>query len=217
MKNKKFLILFILILLVIMLSVLYIYKFKHLIENNDIPNLEKVVGFNFFKDIGKYDIASAIIEEIEYNDYIDVNSNKSIEVNNSNESVPEKKTAINKNNSIKKTSENKEENNVSSNNDKKVEKTQETLPNETLKEEYRFNSEITNKIINTINNNLTSDMVNYGYSIVIDKTIVNLTNQFTYTEKRVIDKINLKFGVIRVYSRDYYKNGNYMWTECFLI
>ena len=70
---------------------------------------------------------------------------------------------------------------------------------------------------NVINNNQSEDMKNYGYKIVVDSSIVDITSQFTYTEQRVIDKITWKFGTIRIYARDYYCNGQYVWTECFII
>ena len=74
-----------------------------------------------------------------------------------------------------------------------------------------------NTIKNVINNNQSEDMKNYGYNIVVDSSIVDITSQFTYTQQRVIDKITWKFGTIRIYARDYYCNGQYVWTECFII
>ena len=57
----------------------------------------------------------------------------------------------------------------------------------------------------------------YGYEIVPDSTIPELTNEFTFTEQRVINKITWKSGIIRIYARDYYFNGNYISTQCFII
>lgn len=83
--------------------------------------------------------------------------------------------------------------------------------------EYKENTAMINNIKNAINNNVSEDMQTYGYNIVVDSSIVNLTNQFTFSEKRVADKIKSKFGTIRIYARDYYLNGSYVWTECYVI
>lgn len=83
--------------------------------------------------------------------------------------------------------------------------------------EYKENTAMINNIRNAINNNVSDDMRNYGYNIVVDSSIVNSTNQFTFSEKRVADKIKSKFGTIKIYARDYYLNGSYVWTECYVI
>lgn len=84
-------------------------------------------------------------------------------------------------------------------------------------EEYKINNQMINKLKEIIKNNETEDMKNYGYEIVVDSSIVELTNQFTLTEQRVINKIRLKYGTIRIYSQDYYFNGEYITTQCFII
>lgn len=84
-------------------------------------------------------------------------------------------------------------------------------------EEYKVNNEIINKMKNIINSNVNEYMQEYGYEVVVDSSITSLTNQFTFTEKRVKDKITIKFGTIKIYAQDYYKNGQYMYTECYLI
>lgn len=84
-------------------------------------------------------------------------------------------------------------------------------------EEYKKNNQMINKLKEIIKNNETEDMKNYGYEIVVDSSIVELTNQFTLTESRVINKIRLKYGTIRIYSQDYYSNGEYVTTQCFII
>lgn len=83
--------------------------------------------------------------------------------------------------------------------------------------EYKENTAMINNIKNAINNNVSEDMQTYEYNVVVDSSIVNLTNQFTFSEKRVADKIKSKFGTIRIYARDYYLNGSYVWTECYVI
>ena len=82
---------------------------------------------------------------------------------------------------------------------------------------YKYNASIVKKITNDIKNNESEYMKKYGYNIVVDENIVNLTNQFTYTTNRVKDKIINKFGTIKIYARDYYLNGNYMYTEAYIL
>ena len=84
-------------------------------------------------------------------------------------------------------------------------------------EEYKTNDTMINTIRNVINSNQSEDMKLYGYNIVVDSSIIDVTSQFTYTEQRVIDKIKYKFGTIRIYARDYYNNGQYICTQCYII
>ena len=84
-------------------------------------------------------------------------------------------------------------------------------------EEYKKYDAMINTIKNVINSKQSEDMKLYGYNIVVDSSIVDITSQFTYTEQRVIDKIKYKFGTIRVYARDYYNNGQYICTQCYII
>lgn len=93
----------------------------------------------------------------------------------------------------------------------------EELKQEQVVEEYKINNQMINKLKETIKNNESENMKNYGYEIVVDSSIVELTNQFTYTEFRVKNKLSLKYGTIRIYARDYYYNGNYITTQCFII
>ena len=88
--------------------------------------------------------------------------------------------------------------------------------NDTLAEEYRVNNTKINEIKNIINNNVSADMKEFGYSIVVDPSIVNLSNYFTFTEKRVKSKVEDRFGTIKIYARDLYVNGGYAHTECFI-
>lgn len=83
-------------------------------------------------------------------------------------------------------------------------------------EEYRYNSEMTQKIISIINNNPSDYMKQYGFNVVEDKSITKFTNQFTFSENRVKTKIQNKFGTIKVYAQDYYLNNTYISTECFI-
>lgn len=86
-----------------------------------------------------------------------------------------------------------------------------------ITEEYKINDQMINRIKTIIENNETDDMKTYGYEIVVDSTIPELTNEFTFTEQRVINKITWKCGIIRIYARDYYFNGNHISTQCFII
>ena len=86
-----------------------------------------------------------------------------------------------------------------------------------ITDEYKVNNQMINRIKEVINNNLSEDMKEYGYNIVEDSSIPELTNEFTFTEQRVINKIKFKSGTIRIYARDYYYNGNYVSTQCFII
>lgn len=96
-----------------------------------------------------------------------------------------------------------------------------TTPQEEIKttptEEWKVNNSKINEMIAVINNNPSEDMLQFGYNVVSDSSIVGLTTEFTYSEKRVKDKIAHKFGTIKVYARDYYLNGQYQYTECYII
>ena len=94
---------------------------------------------------------------------------------------------------------------------------QEEIKEQEITEEYKTNDQMINKIKTIIENNETEDMKTYGYEIVVDSTIPELTNEFTFTEQRVINKITWKCGIIRIYARDYYFNGNHISTQCFII
>ena len=95
-----------------------------------------------------------------------------------------------------------------------------TQPKEEPKKDehtYKYNATITEKIKQDIENNKSEYMKQYGCNIVVDQSIVTQTNQFTYTKNRVKDMIKYKFGTIKIYARDYYLNGNYMYTESYII
>lgn len=79
------------------------------------------------------------------------------------------------------------------------------------------NDTMINKIRQTIQNNETADMKNYGYQIIVDSSIKNLTNQFTFSESRIINFIRFKFGTIKIYAEDWYKNGQYTMTACYIL
>ena len=84
-------------------------------------------------------------------------------------------------------------------------------------EKYIRNDNIINKIKQVIKENETANMKDFGYNIVVDSSIKNQTNQFTFTANRVINSIKAKFGTIRIYAEDYYKNGNLVMTMCYIL
>ena len=86
-----------------------------------------------------------------------------------------------------------------------------------VKEEYKVNNEMINTMKNYIMNNPSDTMQTYGFEVIVDSSITELTNQFTYTEQRLRDKIMHRFGKIRIYAMDYYYNGNLVMTECFIL
>lgn len=88
---------------------------------------------------------------------------------------------------------------------------------ETNVEKYVRNDAMISRIKQIIQNNETSNMKNFGYNIVVDSSIKTQTNQFTFTESRVINAIKNKFGTIRIYVEDYYKNGQLIMTECYIL
>lgn len=101
-------------------------------------------------------------------------------------------------------------------NEEKVSPKETKRENDTLVEEYRVNNIKINEMKNIINNNVSADMKEFGYSIVIDPSIVNLSNYFTFSEKRVKSKVEDRFGTIKIYARDLYVNDGYAHTECFI-
>ena len=82
---------------------------------------------------------------------------------------------------------------------------------------YVENTEIINRMTEVIENNETDDMKKYGYTIQPTSSIVDATSEFSFTKQRVKDKIKHKFGTIKIYARDYYINGVFQYTECFII
>lgn len=79
------------------------------------------------------------------------------------------------------------------------------------------NDAMINKIKQVIENNPSENMKKYGYQIVVDSSIKELTNQFTFTESRVINNIKYSFNTIRIYAEDWYKNGTFTMTACYIL
>lgn len=172
------------------------------IENNSIieDKINNIKQEN--SEVATYSVTNTIKKE--------ANNQKNIMQENNNQVVEEVNTAIVKQNEI--------ENNKDSTINKEI--TQENVlveENTAPTEEYKINEKKIAEIRNIINSNPSEDMKLYGYEIVVDSSITEVTTQFTFTEKRVKDKIAWKFGTIRIYAQDYYRNGQYITTECYLI
>lgn len=173
------------------------------IENNSIIEDEVNNTKQEVSEVATYSVANTIKKE--------ANNQKNIVQKNNNQVVEKENTDIVKPDEIKK-------DNIGSaiNRDIPQEKVV-VEDNKAPVEEYRINEKKIAEIRNIINSNPSEDMKLYGYEIVVDSSITEVTTQFTFTEKRVKDKIAWKFGTIRIYAQDYYKNGQYITTECYLI
>ena len=104
-------------------------------------------------------------------------------------------------------------------NTKNQETKQETVKKDTPKniKSYARNTTMENTMKEYIEKNPSENMKQYGFSVQADPLIVNSTNEFTYTEKRVDGKIKYKFGTIRIYAQDVLLDGVYQFTECFIL
>lgn len=131
-------------------------------------------------------------------------------------------TSLKTNKEAKKVEESKNKENNTSNVNKVLDTEKQNENNkqqtENKKEtKYVRNDSMIQKIKATIKNNATEDMKKYGYKIVVDSSIKELTNQFTFTETRVKNNIKYSFGTIRIYAEDYYSNGQLIMTECYIL
>ena len=153
-------------------------------------------------EVATYSVTNTIKKE--------ANNQKNIMQENNNQVVEEVNTAIVKQNEI--------ENNKDSTINKEIPQENVLVEENTAPtEEYKINEKKIAEIRNIINSNPSEDMKLYGYEIVVDSSITEVTTQFKYKKKRVKDKIAWKFGTIRIYAQDYYRNGKYITTECYLI
>lgn len=112
---------------------------------------------------------------------------------------------------------------VETNNEKKVVEEATAKPTESTKQEkkpevtYKTNYQMIEKIKQSIVNNESEYMKEYGYTIVVDSSIKSLTNPFTYTELRVKKLIKNSFGTIKIYAEDYCLDGEVMWTDSYIL
>lgn len=96
---------------------------------------------------------------------------------------------------------------------------QETIKKDTPKniKSYVRNTAMENKMKVYIENNPSEYMLQYGFVVKEDPSIVNDTTEFTYTEIRIKAKIKNKFGTIKIYAQDVLLDGVYQFTECFIL
>lgn len=223
MKNKKKLIISIVILLIVtsfcILGVLFNMKNK-MKTREDVTNITNIIANSNkqLEDFSNIEIAEAVANEVIEEPKTD--DNKQIEtsqVNTSNSNDSKNKTSTVK--------QNQTQVNTSTQNQQAANQTPITTPstqtpiqNTTVEsEKYVKNDMMINKIKNVINNNQSDNMKTYGYTIQVDPSIKTKTNQFTFTESRVINFIKYAFGTIRVYAEDYYNNGQLIMTECYIL
>lgn len=81
--------------------------------------------------------------------------------------------------------------------------------------EVRRNDEMIQKIKNYISTHETERMKKYGYSFVVDPEVIKITHPFTYSEFNMNSCLN-RTGEYRIYAQDYYYNGKYVETQCFV-
>lgn len=93
---------------------------------------------------------------------------------------------------------------------------QNTTPVAKDEEKYVRNDAMINRIKQVIESNESEYMKTYGYTVVIDSSIKEQANQFTFTETRVKGYITYRFGTIKIYAEDYYRNGQLIMTECYI-
>ena len=176
-----------------------------IVDTNEAKEIENKVNNSKQEnsEVATYSVTNTIKKE--------ANNQKNIVQENNNQVVDEVNTAIVKQNEI-------ENNNKDSAINKEIPQEKVLVEENTAPtEKYKINEKKIAEIRNIINSNPSEDMKLYGYEIVVDSSITEITTQFTFTEKRVKDKIAWKFGTIRIYAQDYYRNGQYITTECYLI
>lgn len=192
--------------------------------SDDVSNLEQEKST---EEVEIVDNTAEIQDEITINENVEIQTQKGNESTSINTNNQNKNTASISIQSTQTTETSKQEEQRTNTEKTQVEtkvesniEPQTTIENNTTTtktEEYKVNNEMIQKIINTINANPSEYMKQYGYTIVVDSSIKEITNQFTFTENRVKIAIMNSFGTIRVYAEDYYVNGNLIMTECYII
>lgn len=168
-------------------------SFENLTQDNEIARNEQKEE----NVIAKNEITQEVEQKTEENNS---NQSKTVNVKQNNTNASTNNNTQNKEETVKNTEEQA--------------KTENTVQNQT---KYVRNDTMIQKIKSVIENNVTEDMKKYGYTIVVDSSIKELTNQFTFTESRVISNIKYSFGTIRIYAEDYYSNGKLIMTECYIL
>lgn len=92
-------------------------------------------------------------------------------------------------------------------------------PTQEIKHETKYvvNQQMIETLRQTIINNESENMKQYGYTIEVDSSIKSLTNPFTFTEIRVKNLIKHNFGTIKIYAEDYYVDGELIMTNSYII
>lgn len=91
---------------------------------------------------------------------------------------------------------------------------QEVVPAQPTRE-VRRNDAMIQKMKTYISTHETERMKKYGYSFVVDSSITQMTHPFTYSEYNMQTCLDLT-GQIYIYAQDYYINGQYMETQCYV-
>lgn len=241
-KNKKLIIVFLVLLLVILISVtiIYVYNLSNTKENGIASNIEEkqehIEDTNSIQNVLEENtLASAeIIEEntikTEEINNIDTNEKKTDNVANQEQKKVAQKTTNKESNPVTTPQESSVAQPVTISKpvtqpivetNKAPEVQTPSAPEPVVTptaptEEYKYNDSMTQTMINIINSNPSQYMQMDGFNVVIDSSITALTNQFTFTEERVKNKIANKAGTIKVYAQDYYCNGELLFTECYI-
>ena len=228
MIKKKICIGIIVVLSLIIIICLTIFAFRH--KNDNIAhenNLNSEISNNVlsentdntsFNEISNENevVTSNDIQAINNTVKNDIKTNEKVKTSSNNQNTKNTKTTNNNNQKIEQpvseTPVKKEENTPS----QEVPKKPDPIPS-VPQEKYVINDAMINKIKQIIQNNPTENMKTFGYNIVVDSSIKNQTNQFTFSESRVINAIRNKFGTIRIYVEDFYKDNQLIMTECYIL
>lgn len=243
MKKKMLIIFFILVVLVLIIIYL-INKYSandlplvNIVNITDINNNTNIS--NSLNNIGEIDIQNEIVNN-ETNKKIETNNLKETKNTSTSTAKKETLTESNKSNSTNSSTNKTTSKNNNDTSKKNTEKTDtavsNTVPSDIsanantqtkeeititekpiLKDEYIQNDTMIAKMKSIIENNASESMLEYGFEVVVDKSIIENTNYFTFTEKRLISKINYKFGTIKIYAQDHYYGGEYIQTQCFIL
>lgn len=161
-----------------------------------------------------------------------VKEEKNTEKNNTSKEIKEQNKVNINNTTTNQANEDANKNNVieqknNENNQQKIEEKEtqniqaQIEQEETMQEvvqpkiEVKRNDEYIQKIKNYISTHETERMKKYGYTFVVDANVVKLTNPFTYSEYNMATCLDLT-GEIIIYAQDYYYNGQFVETQCFV-
>lgn len=226
----KFLVVFLKVLAMaciigVALRVIDVVFFKEEIKDN-----QQIISSNESEQIPANESSQIVENELKENAIIKENNEKETQT------VSNNKVAVTKNDETKVEQASKEENITTKKQEQqtpimeeqKQEQQAEPVVQETItsvieeqqvvqnEERYVKNGNMIETMESAINSNSSESMNTYGYEIVVDSSITELTNQFTYTEYRLTSKLNNRFGTIKIYAQDYYRNGQYVNTQCFI-